>query len=98
MLDAAPEMLRRAQAYAIDCAPDLLDDKSRRLTGVARQRDLGPSGGLDLSRAHAGQPSGPLLSFAPGTTPVLDPTSYPALRQREHATCTIQLLRLREFV
>ena len=60
MLDAAPEVLRRAQAYAIDCAPDLLDDKSRRLAGVARQRDLGLGGDLDLSRAHAGQPSGPL--------------------------------------
>ena len=60
MLDAAPEVLRRAQAYAIDCAPDLLDDKSRRLAEVARQRDLGLGGDLDLSRAHAGQPSGPL--------------------------------------
>ena len=60
MLDAALGVPRRARAHAIDCAPDLLGGKSRRLTGVARQRDLGPGGGLDLSCAHAGQPSGPL--------------------------------------
>ena len=60
MLDAVPEVPRRAQAHAIDRAPDLLGDKSRRLAGVAQQRDLGPGGGLNLSRAHAGQPSGPL--------------------------------------
>ena len=35
-------------------------DGGRRLAGVAQQRDLDPGGGLDLSRAHAGQPPGPL--------------------------------------